>query len=177
MMSGYLRGDCLATMQIKGMNEYIEELTKIGKNTKEVCGAGVYAMADIVANEVRKGIKDMDATSNEDAMAAYRKKVPSKITKEQKEGLLDSLGITTMRDDNGFYNVKIGFDGYNTVRTKKYPHGQPNVLIARSAESGSSVMIKTAFMRKAVARARKKLLPAAQAAIDGKIYALKEGGK
>ena len=29
-------------------------------------------------------------------------------------------------------NVKLGFDGYNGMKTKKYPKGQPNVLLARS---------------------------------------------
>ena len=50
---------------------------------------------------------------------------------------------------NGFYNVKIGFDGYNSVKTKRWPSGQPNAMVARSIESGTSWMTKQPFMRKA----------------------------
>ena len=35
-------------------------------------------------------------------------------------------------------NTKIGFDGYNDVKTKKYPNGQPNMMIARSINAGTS---------------------------------------
>ena len=67
-----------------------------------------------------------------------------------------------MRDDNGFINVKLGFDGYNATRTKKYPRGQPNVLIARSVNSGTTFRKKTKFVDKAVNSAKK----AAEAAMD-----------
>ena len=54
-----------------------------------------------------------------------------------------------MRNDGGFRNVKIGFDGYNYVKTKTWPKGQPNAMVARSIESGTSWMSKQPFMRKA----------------------------
>jgi hypothetical protein len=46
--------------------------------------------------------------------------------------------------------------GYNNVITKKYPKGQPNNMIARSCESGSSSMIKQPFMRTAVNASRSR---------------------
>lgn len=41
------------------------------------------------------------------------------------------------------YNVKIGFDGYNNIRSKRWPQGQPNQMVARAIESGTSWMSKT----------------------------------
>lgn len=70
-------------------------------------------------------------------------------TSYQKEGLYRSVGIAKARYDGTFYNVKIGFDGYNHLQTKRWPQGQPNSLIARSIESGTSWMVKQPFMRKA----------------------------
>ena len=84
------------------------------------------------------------------------------VTLPQKAGLLDGFGISRMKDDGGFVNVKLGFDGYNSTRTEKYPRGQPNVLIARSVNSGTTFRKKTKFVDKAVNSAKK----AAEAAMD-----------
>ena len=45
--------------------------------------------------------------------------------------------------------MKIGFDGYNQLTTKRWPQGQPNSMVARSVESGTSWMKKQPFMRNA----------------------------
>lgn len=77
-------------------------------------------------------------------------------TTYQKEGLRRAIGIASLRNDGGFYNVKIGFDGYNGVKTKRWPQGQPNAMVARSVESGTSFMEKQPFMRKAESSSRVK---------------------
>ena len=53
-----------------------------------------------------------------------------------------------------FINVKVGMDGYNSETSRKYPKGQPNALIARSLESGSSFAPKRAFIGPAVNRTK-----------------------
>ena len=67
-----------------------------------------------------------------------------------------------MKHENDGYNVLIGFDGYNGIRTKKYPGGQPNQLIARSVERGTSFRRAYPFIKKTVrsskAAAQKKML-------------------
>ena len=79
-----------------------------------------------------------------------------------------------MQNDNGFLNVKIGFDGYNNVRTRTYPKGQPNALIARATESGSSVRKKTPFIRPAVNASKKQAIDSCKVVVDEKIYALEK---
>ena len=66
--------------------------------------------------------------------------------------------------------MKIGFDGYNEVQTKTFPNGQPNALIARSIESGSSTREKTPFLRPALAAARKQAIEAARVKFDEAIH-------
>lgn len=51
----------MAKYQFKGLDEYAQYLQKIGKNTPEILGAGVYTMADIVTNEVRKALDALPA--------------------------------------------------------------------------------------------------------------------
>ncbi len=148
----------MAKFQFNGMKEYAEYLQRIGANTKEICGAGVYAMAEVVTDKIR---------ANLDALPTEQRK--TSLSPAQKKGLQEGLCVSPMENDNGYWNVKVGFDGYNKVKTRKYPNGQPNVMIARATESGSSVREKTPFVRTAVASATKPAIQAGQRAIDEEI--------
>lgn len=164
----------MAKFQFKGLEEYARQLQRIGQNTEEICGAAVYAMADIVTDEIRKNLEKVETVSNKEAIAAWKEGRKVSLTKPQKEALEQSLGISSMQNEGGYYNVKAGFDGYNTTKTKKYPHGQPNAMIARSLDSGSSFREKTPFVRTAVKTARKPAVEKAQQVIDQKIKELKK---
>ena len=116
----------------------------------------------------------MPTVEESEALAAYREKRKTSLTSAQKKGLQEGLGVSPMENDNGYWNVKVGFDGYNKVKTRKYPNGQPNALIARATESGSSVREKTPFVRPAVSASQKKALEAAKIKIDQRIFAIKK---
>lgn len=72
------------------------------------------------------------------------------ISELQKQGLEQGFGIAPMRDEGGYMHVKLGFNGYNAVRSKKYPAGQPNSVIARSVNSGTSFRQRIPFVDDAV---------------------------
>lgn len=156
----------------KGLDSYISYLQKIDAVTDEAIGEAVYEMAKVVADSVRSGIQALPTVSNRANIATYKKGY-SRLSDEEKQGLLDGFGVSPMQDDGGYINVKLGFDGYNSVKTKKYPQGQPNALIARVTESGSSYREKTPFIRPAVNAARKPAEKAGQAKIDEKIKSVK----
>lgn len=152
----------------KGLDSYISYLQKIDAVTDEAIGEAVYEMAKGVADSVRSGIQALPTVSNRANIATYKKGY-SRLSDEEKQGLLDGFGVSPMQDDGGYINVKLGFDGYNSVKTKKYPQGQPNALIARVTESGSSYREKTPFMRPAVNASRKQAEAAGREIIDKKI--------
>ena len=156
----------------KGLDSYISYLQKIDAVTDEAIGEAVYEMAKVVADSVRASIQALPTVSNEANIATYKKGY-SRLSDEEKQGLLDGFGVSPMQDDGGYINVKLGFDGYNSVKTKKYPKGQPNALIARVTESGSSYREKTPFMRPAVNASKKQAEQAGQAKIDEKIKSIK----
>ena len=156
----------------KGLNNYIAYLQSIEAVTDEMVGEAVYDMAKVVADKVRANIEALPAVSNEANIATYREGY-SRLSEPEKQGLLDGFGVSPMQDDGGYINVKLGFDGYNSVKTKKYPQGQPNALVARVTESGSSYREKTPFIRPAVNAARKPAEKAGQAKIDEKIKSIK----
>lgn len=149
----------MARFEFSGIDNYISQLNKLQQSTKNgVVGKTVYAGAEVVADSVRRAIQALPVGDGR----ARNGDLVDTVTLPQKAGLLDGFGISRMKDDDGFVNVKLGFAGYNATRTKRYPRGQPNALIARSVNSGTTFRKKTKFVDKAVNSAKK----AAEAAMD-----------
>lgn len=138
-----------------GIDKYIKDLEDLEFGADEMAKRAVYEGAAIVTNGIRASIEALPVGPPREG----------KVTAEQKAGLLAGLGIAGFRMDGSFLNVKVGMDGYNSVRSKKYPKGQPNALIARSLESGSSFAPKRAFIGPAVNRTKN----AAEQAIANKL--------
>lgn len=156
----------------KGLDNYIAYLQKINLLSSDMVGEAVYDMAKVVADKVRANIEALPAVSNAANIATYKQGI-SRLSEPEKQGLLDGFGVSSIQNNDGYVNVKLGFDGYNSVKTKKYPNGQPNALIARVTNSGSSYRQKTRFVDKAVSSTRKQAEEAGQAKIDEKIKAVK----
>lgn len=156
----------MATFQFGGIDNYITQLNKLQAATKDdVIGKTVYAGAAVVADAVKDAIRALTVGSGH---AAHGELVDT-VTLPQKEGLLDGFGISRMKDDDGFVNVKLGFAGYNATRTDKYPQGQPNALIARAVNSGTTFRKKTRFVDKAVSASKKSAEAAMDAACNREI--------
>ena len=157
----------MARFAVKGIEEYALKLSKMGESAKTIAGKAIYGAADIVADKIKDEITSLEAVHDKYNLQSVRKKEKAKLSIAQKKGLLDSFGITKMdKDAKGFHNVKLGFDGYNSVKTKKYPKGQPNQLIARVLENGSSHMDAQPFVRPAVNATRKAAKEEMQKVID-----------
>ena len=146
----------MATLKMQGLEEYERLLSKLSSSetVRAVCGATIYAGADIVADAIREGVKSLPTVEN-NAHGTQSAPILG-VTEEQKAGLLDGFGIAPMIRENGYYNVKLGFDGYNGVKTRAYPLGQPNSMIARSINSGTSFRQKIPFVDRAVKSAKNK---------------------
>lgn len=119
----------MATIKFNGIDEYMAQLQALGAQSREILQTAVYEGAAIVADEVRDrlhAVLSPDATGE----------------------LESSLGIAPMRNDRGYVNTRIGFDGYDSK-------GVANQLKANVLESGSSKQPKRPFMRPAVNASRK----------------------
>ena len=158
----------------KELEHYASRIARIGENAAAMCGKTVYEMAGIVADKIAANIDAMPYVSDAEGLKRYTQKGKADLTYSEKKGLQESLGISKMQDDGGYRNVKIGFDGYNDVKTRKYPNGQPNVMIARAIESGSSVRDKKPFVRPAVNAAKSECLKRAQEIITEEINKIKK---
>lgn len=168
----------MAKIQIKAGNEYLAKISKLSALAQDrVCGRSIYAGSAVVADAVREEIQALPTAEHEGkpwfGTAEHPARGPSPA---QKKGLLDSLGVTPMADDGkGFLNVKIGFDGYNSEKNKLWPKGQPNQMVARSVERGTSFMTPNPFMKTAVAKARKRAKAAMEKTAEREVEKIMKG--
>lgn len=134
-------------------DEYAMKLSKLASDQDEIAKKAIYAGAKVVADKIKN---NLEALPTEKFRHLKDGEQFSGLPVEQKKDLVDSFGITPItEDEKGNYNTKLGFDGYGSTPTKKYPSGVPNQLIARAVESGSSVRQKIPFARPAVNAAKK----------------------
>lgn len=146
-----------------GLDEYIGRLTDLMDD--DYIKAAVYPAAAIVAKEIRSNIEKLPAKKG-------IKPNVTGVTKAQKKGLLDGFGISRFANDHGYVNVKLGFDGYNEQEAWYYPNGQPNAMIARSIEGGTSWSDPTPFIRPAVNKTKDQAEGIMKERIEQTIYSI-----
>lgn len=139
----------MAKFEFNDMDVFVNLIDTTNANINKVIGKSIYPGAKIMADAVQKAVESIPVDNKRHGSRGKR----LGITQVQKDGLLESLGIAKITKFKGTrtsgaygWNVKVGFDGYNKVVTKKYKKGQPNAMIARSVNSGTSFMQKYPFM-------------------------------
>ena len=147
----------MAKMAVKGLEAHMAKLSALEQSTDRVVREVIHDGAEVVADAIREGLESLPTSEHDGrpwwATPGHKARGPSE---EQKQGLLDSFGITPVSTDSkGFVNVHMGFDGYNSVKSARWPQGQPNQMVARAVESGTSFMEANPAIKRARARARK----------------------
>lgn len=148
------------TMKFKDGDDYIAKLEHLGARTEDILAQAIFPAAAVVTDEIQKEISTLRVSENGEGGG---------LSAKQRAGLHNGLGIAELRQDGKLLNVKIGWDGYNDIKTKRWPKGQPNQVIARSVERGTSFMQANPFVKRAVARTRKVSQEKMQEVIDREI--------
>lgn len=117
----------------EGLNEYLTKLQKL-EDPAWVTKRAVYAGASVMGQEILRAVNGLKVGKG------------GNVTAVQKQGLIEGFGYTRMKNKDGAWVTRIGFDGYNA-------DGQPNPLIANIVNSGTSKYPKTRFVDKAVKQA------------------------
>ena len=137
----------MAKFVFDGIEQYIKELDALNIGRTGMIKLAVYDGAAVVVKSIADAI---DALPEGSTSFVPPGGTITGINAAQRAGLREGLGLAKMKNENGFINTKVGFDGYNGYHTRAYPNGQPNALIARALESGTSMRPKTRFVSKAV---------------------------
>ena len=162
----------MAKITFPGLNDYELMISRLTKNVDSVAGKAIYAGAGIVADAIKENIKDLPIVRG---YGTKENPLPGGVTAPQKAGLIDGLGIYPMQNEGGYLNVKIGFDDYNATKTDKYPQGQPNQLVARGVESGTSWKQKKPFIRPAINASKSRAEAAMARILDPEIETITKG--
>ena len=151
----------MARLEFVGIDEYLDKLRELGDAANGLCKRALYDGAAVLADAVRAEVETLTTTDK------YGD--PQLPLEMEKQGLLEGLGIAKMKDENGVISTRVDFDGYNRLKSRKYPNGHPNSMIARAINSGTSRRPKNPFMSRAVKKAREKANTAMSARLDADI--------
>lgn len=157
----------MATIQFKKGDEYLAKVAKLARDSKDtICGSAIYGAADIVTDEIRRQLDKLPT----DERYGTESEPTEGPRIGQVKALKATLGIAEMQETGtGYLNVKVGWDGYNHIKTNRWPGGEPNQMVARSIERGTSFMKENAFVKKAVAKTRKQSIAFMKQTIDANI--------
>ena len=137
----------MARFSFKAGEDYAIKLSKLATNSEEIAKKAIYEGVTIVADEIKKNLQGV-------------------LSDEATGDLVESFGVTPIeKDDNGNWNAKVGFDGYDR-------DGTPNQLKARVIESGKSGQPKKPFVRPAINKTRKQVVKKMEEVIDDEIKKL-----
>lgn len=153
-------------IKITGLDEYVAKIEKLGYYAAEYVGKAIYEGAEVVADHTKAALENLPVDNRTNV--EYR----TSINEKQKRGLIESFGIASARYDGNFYNVKTGFDGYNEIVTNRWPQGQPNMVIARSLESGTSFMRKNPVVSRATRESKDACIKAMEKSLKKSIEEL-----
>jgi HK97 gp10 family phage protein len=145
----------MATVRVDGFEELTKKITQLADAGDAIGKMAVYDGAKVIADEIRQRIKGLPVEEDRFLIGDDKFDV---MTAEDKKDLANALGISKIVRGAEDVRTVVGFAGYGSKKTKKYPNGLPMPLLARAIESGSSVREKHPFIRKAVNAKRKEVV-------------------
>lgn len=156
----------MATIKMTELEEYSKALDELEKRTRDqVIGRAVYEGSAIAADAVKSELESLPT----DGGTGSQEHPLDGINRVQKAALVASMGVSPMKEKDGFVHTRIGFDGYNPIKTKRWPQGQPNAMIARSAERGTSFLKANPFMKRAVQSSKTRVIGVMGTTVDAEI--------
>lgn len=133
---------------LDGLDNLISDLGKQGEGFIKM---GLYDGSHIAYEEAQRNIEKMQNISDVD-----------------RKGLLSSMYHSKMYNEDGTIYETISFTGYND-------RGAPNIVVARSIESGRSNTQKHPFMRPAANRTKKQVIQKMQSVISNEVKKIQKG--
>ena len=138
------------TMQIEGLAQLGEQLSRLGEDAGKVASQGLYEGAGIMAEEIRSGAESIQTAPFH--YTVFGTRLPSP---EEKAAVLEAgVGIAKFDRNGSEVNTSVGYRnaGYAQVNGKTKPIPQ----IVNAINSGTSFMQKQPFVRKAATSGAKK---------------------
>lgn len=158
----------MAYITFKGLEEYEFKISKLAKQSKSLCKQAIYPAAGYMTDRIKEAVKALPIEEGKNGLPPFAPpgEKLSGISTKQRDDLVDSLGIAKMEEKEGYIYAKTGWDGYGSVKTKSWPKGIPNILLARSIESGTRFRVKKPFVRQTVNAHRRQTIKIMSQKVD-----------
>ena len=152
-------------MEIDGMAEVSEMLTKLEEDAPKIAAKALYEGAGIMADEIKKGAESIKTAPFKYAREGTRLPSP-----EEKEIMMQAgVGIAKFNKEGAEVDTSVGYRnaGYADLNGKQ----KPIPVIVNAINSGTSFMTKQPFVRKAASSGGKKAMEAMKTAIEAEFEA------
>ena len=152
-------------MEIDGMAEVSEMLTKLEEDAPKIAAKALYEGAGIMADEIKKGAESIRTAPFKYAREGTRFPSP-----EEKEIVMQAgVGIAKFNKEGAEVDTSVGYRnaGYADLNGKQ----KPIPVIVNAINSGTSFMTKQPFVRKAASSGGKKAMEAMKTAIEAEFEA------
>lgn len=145
----------MAKLNIKGLDHYVAKIVAMEKSTDAIVKPAIYDGSAVLFKAIKS---ELEALPTDEVWRNPSQTYPSPkgIKEEQKKGLLDGIGFSTMETKNGITTLRIGFDGYNNLSTSRFPNGEPNAFVARELVLGSSRVPRIDFIKRATKKVKQQ---------------------
>ncbi len=168
----------MAKIDCSGADGIVSALKTLGKETPKVCKMALYKGAGVLLDQLRAATEALPTEPFHPLPGAPNGGEPLNVlTEDDKEDLLDGLGLAPFDDTGDGCSTAASFDGYSRHKTKKYPNGVPLPLIARSINSGSSARRKNPFIRRTVTAAEAPVQEAMENEVAAQVESIQQTGR
>lgn len=152
-------------MEIDGMAEVSEMLTKLEEDAPKIAAKALYEGAGIMADEIKKGAESIRTAPFKYAREGTRLPSPEEMEIVRQAG----VGIAKFNKEGAEVDTSVGYRnaGYATLNGKQ----KPIPMIVNAINSGTSFMTKQPFVRKAASSGGKKAMEAMKTAIEAEFEA------
>jgi HK97 gp10 family phage protein len=151
----------MANLKTTGLNETIKMLEKIEDDTDYIIEEALKESGGVVCDVCRKEISSLRTSDQYEGGNGKRFAKPSDI-----KGLLDSLGYSPVQLNGTVFDIKCGWGGYNKNKTKKYPNGHANKMIANAINAGTSFQIAQPFINRTAKKSKEEAIQKIQEVFD-----------
>lgn len=147
-------------LEVKGLNELIQQMGKVPENAAKVASLALYDGAGVMADTLSNAVNSI-ATEPFKYAGGGKKRKPSP---EEKQIIVNARrGIAKFRKTGDGVNTSVGFQ--NSGYAELNGETKPVPLIANSINSGTSFMQKQPFIRKAFSQGKGPATAAIEASI------------
>lgn len=136
---------------VTGLDELIRKFEAAGKRPEGLVKRALYEGAGVMADAIKASVQSIPV----DEKFGTENNPRNGVTAAEKTGLINGVGISHMREENGSVSVVIGFAGVNA-------EGEKNTTVMRRVESGTSRTRKHPTVRPAKNRTKTAAIAAMQ---------------